>query len=220
MTGPDSWAVPELMQAVIILVTFHALAGMAWGVGIRPEIDRDGGSVEAAAATAAVAVPGKGPIAVVATAATVSTAPSGPGDTAAVPATPPLLGHAGGEDTLQKGSNAELIGKLRAMKVTDDDSTGVRGASKLASVPAVASLLDKHGACCAALAGVELVFVCAATSPGPSGWCSLASPEEAEDGRIGRRLSQTLPDEGNRYCDVGDVARSLFEGSSQPVRDS
>ena len=142
------------MQAVIILVTFHALAGMAWGVGIRPEIDRDGGSVEAAAATAAVAVPGKGPIAVVATAATVSTAPSGPGDTAAVPATPPLLGHAGGEDTLQKGSNAELIGKLRAMKVTDDDSTGVRGASKLASVPAVASLLDKHGACSAALSGV------------------------------------------------------------------
>lgn len=40
--GEDSWSLPELVQAVSILSTFHCLAGFAWGFGITVEVDRRG----------------------------------------------------------------------------------------------------------------------------------------------------------------------------------
>ncbi len=46
-TGSDSdnWSIAELLQAVMILVTFHSLSGFAWGMAVVPEIDREGGVV-------------------------------------------------------------------------------------------------------------------------------------------------------------------------------
>jgi len=40
--GEDAWGVPELVQAVTILVTFHSLAAFASGLGITLELDRRG----------------------------------------------------------------------------------------------------------------------------------------------------------------------------------
>ena len=37
--GTDSWSVAELVHAVVILTTFHALCGFVAGMGIRKEID-------------------------------------------------------------------------------------------------------------------------------------------------------------------------------------
>lgn len=42
ITGDDSWSIPELVQAVAILSSFHCLAAFAWGSGITMEIDRRG----------------------------------------------------------------------------------------------------------------------------------------------------------------------------------
>jgi len=39
-TGENNWSVPELVQAIVILSTFHSLAGFVAGMGIMLEIDR------------------------------------------------------------------------------------------------------------------------------------------------------------------------------------
>ena len=39
----DNWSVSELLQAVMILVLFHSLSGIAFGLGVVPEADREGG---------------------------------------------------------------------------------------------------------------------------------------------------------------------------------
>ena len=41
-TGEDSWSLPELVQAVTILSSFHCLAAFGWGSGISIELDRRG----------------------------------------------------------------------------------------------------------------------------------------------------------------------------------
>lgn len=42
----ENWQISEIMQAVLIMVTFHTLSGFAWGVGVVPEIDRESGVLE------------------------------------------------------------------------------------------------------------------------------------------------------------------------------
>jgi len=41
-SGESNWNLPELVQAITILSTFHCLAGFAWGLGISIEVDRRG----------------------------------------------------------------------------------------------------------------------------------------------------------------------------------
>jgi hypothetical protein len=122
--GSDAWSTQALLQAIMILVTFHCLAGMALGVAVTPELDRDGGTRLRPLAAAADTVP---------------TAP------AAIAAAAARAARVAG-----KATNAELVGKLRAMKVSDggDDAGSGKGASKLASRPAAAAaLLDRPGPC-------------------------------------------------------------------------
>eukprot|EP01083_Nonionella_stella_P136444 415205_1 len=37
--GKDSWSLSELVQCIVILVVFHAWAGVAQGLGVTPEVD-------------------------------------------------------------------------------------------------------------------------------------------------------------------------------------
>lgn len=44
LVGEDSWGIAELTQAIVIMVTYHALAGFVLGCGIAVEVDRLGGT--------------------------------------------------------------------------------------------------------------------------------------------------------------------------------
>lgn len=37
--GEDAWSVAELVHALVILSTFHSLAGFVWAMGVAPEVD-------------------------------------------------------------------------------------------------------------------------------------------------------------------------------------
>jgi hypothetical protein len=44
--GDSNWSKSELVQAVVVLTTFHSLASFVLGCGVTPEIDMIGGSVD------------------------------------------------------------------------------------------------------------------------------------------------------------------------------
>lgn len=44
--GSESWSMSELVQAIVILATFHSLSSFVLGCGIAPEIDMAGGTVD------------------------------------------------------------------------------------------------------------------------------------------------------------------------------
>lgn len=91
----DNWSIPELLQAVIILIMFHSLAGLSWGLGVVPEIDREGGVLGRA---------NEGPL----------FSPSSPLELATNEA---LQGAT--KDALQK--NSELIEKLNRIKLAKEE---------------------------------------------------------------------------------------------------
>ncbi|XP_038058705.1 sestrin-1-like isoform X1 [Patiria miniata] len=43
LKGPSSWALSELVQAIVLTTHFSSLAGMVFGCGVNPEIDMEGG---------------------------------------------------------------------------------------------------------------------------------------------------------------------------------
>eukprot|EP01136_Pigoraptor_vietnamica_P034938 Opistho-1_new@99481 len=43
LRGKDSWSLSELVQAIVLLVQFHSLAGFVFGCGVTPELDMEGG---------------------------------------------------------------------------------------------------------------------------------------------------------------------------------
>jgi len=42
VSGEDNWNIPELVQALTIITTFHALSGFVLGLGVSVEVDRRG----------------------------------------------------------------------------------------------------------------------------------------------------------------------------------
>jgi len=177
------------MQAVAILVTFHCLAAMVWGVAAMPEIDREGGTVDpnedssGAPALAPAVTPG------------------------ATPERPAEL--------VDSGTNAELIGKLRRLQVSDDDGSSTTKPAKVGPSPTVVGLLESDGtaarndrAMARALQTYQLEMCVNDRMHGEVGSSRVDIAGSASE----------QPSDSRRYCDASDVPRSLFEGSDLPVR--
>ena len=41
MSGDDAWSATELVQALVVLCTFHSLSSFAWGMGLQLEVDSE-----------------------------------------------------------------------------------------------------------------------------------------------------------------------------------
>ena len=192
LSGADAWSLPDLMQAVAILVTFHCLAAMVWGVAAMPEIDREGGTVDPNEDS-------NGPPAL-APAVT-------PGATPERPAEP-----------VASDTNAELIGKLRRLQVSDDDGGAAAKPAKVGPSPTVVGLLESDGVAGEKrLGGVEGPRTHVLIVTGGAGGGTRGAVGASRTDLAGSASEQ--PSDSRRYCDASDVPRSLFECSSDlPVR--